>query len=573
MANVESGWRAVFPPAQWLPRYRGQWLSKDVVAGITLAAYAIPVSLAYASLAGLPPEYGIYGYLVGGLGYALFGSSRQLAVGPTSAISMLVGATLGGIALGDPARWADIAALTALVLAVISTIAFLLRLSSLVSFISETILLGFKAGAALTIAMTQLPKLFGVAGGGEYFFERVFTLAGQLPETNIVVLAFGLGALALLVLGEKTLPGRPVALLVVAMAIVALSVTSLKDAGLKTVGELPQGLPDFHWPSLRLRDVDGVLPLAFACFLLAYIESVSAARTLARRNGYEIDPRQELLGLGVANLSAAIGQGYPIAGGLSQSSVNDKAGAKTPLSLVFASATIALCLLFLTGLLRNLPTVVLAAIVLVAVKGLIDVSELRRLWRSSRYEFGISMVAFVAVLLLGILKGVLLAALVSILMLLRRAARPHVAFLGRIPGTKRYSDLERNPDNELVQGVVLFRVEASVLYFNTEHVRQEIWKRIRAAEPQPRLVLGDLSTSPYVDVAGARMLRELHEELSASGIALRLAEARSGVRDILRAEGLEERVGYFGRRVSVDDVMESFFSAGDAEARERSASV
>jgi high affinity sulfate transporter 1 len=543
------------------------------VAGITLAAYAIPVSLAYASLAGLPPEYGIYGYLVGGLGYALFGSSRQLAVGPTSAISMLVGATLGGIALGDLARWADIAALTALVLAAISTIAFLLRLSSLVSFISETILLGFKAGAALTIAMTQLPKLFGVAGGGEYFFERLFTLAGQLPETNVVVLAFGLGALALLVLGEKALPGRPVALLVVAMAIVALSVTSLKDAGLKTVGELPQGLPDFHWPSLRLRDVDGVLPLAFACFLLAYIESVSAARTLARRNGYEIDARQELLGLGVANLSAAMGQAYPIAGGLSQSSVNDKAGAKTPLALVFASATIALCLLFLTGLLRNLPTVVLAAIVLVAVKGLIDVPELRRLWRASRFEFGISMVALVAVLLLGILKGVLLAAVVSILILLRRAARPHVAFLGRIPGTKRYSDLERNPDNELVPGVILFRVEASVLYFNAEHVRQEIWKRIRAAEPQPRLVLGDLSTSPYVDVAGARMLRELHEELAASGIALRLAEARSGVRDILRAEGLEERVGYFGRRVSVDDVLKSFFSAGDAEASERSESA
>ncbi len=559
-----AGWRAVFPPAQWLPRYRGQWLSKDVVAGITLAAYAIPVSLAYASLAGLPPEYGIYGYLVGGLGYALFGSSRQLAIGPTSAISMLVGATVGGIALGDPARWADIAALTALVLAVISILAFLLRLSSLVSFISETILLGFKAGAAFTIAMTQLPKLFGVAGGGEHFFERVVKLAGQLPETNVVVLGFGLAALGLLLLGEKVLPGRPVALFVVAMSIVALSVTSLSEAGFKTVGELPQGLPDIHWPSLRLRDVDGVLPLAFACFLLGYIESVSAARALARKNGYEIDPRQELLGLGAANLSAALGQGYPIAGGLSQSSVNDKAGAKTPLALVFASATIALCLLFLTGLLRNLPTVVLASIVLFAVKGLIDLPELKRLFRVSRYEFAISMVAFVGVLLLGILKGVLLASVVSILMLLRRAARPHVAFLGRIPGTSRYSDLERNPDNERVPGAVLFRVEASVMYFNAENVRQEIWREIRSLDEKPRLVLGDLSTSPYVDVAGARMLRELHDELAAAGIALRLAEARSGVRDMLRAEGLEERVGYFGRRVSVDDVLESFFAPAES---------
>ncbi len=564
-----EGWRAAFPPAQWLPRYRSQWLPKDAVAGITLAAYAIPVSLAYASLAGLPPEYGIYGYLVGGLGYSLFGSSRQLAIGPTSAISMLVGATVGGIALGDPARWADVAALTALVLAGISILAFALRLSNLVSFISETILLGFKAGAALTIAMTQLPKLFGVSGGGEYFFERAFTLAGQLPETNLVVLGFGLAALGLLLLGEKVLPGRPVALLVVAMSIVALSVTSLGEAGLKTVGELPQGLPNIRWPSLRLRDVDGVLPLALACFLLGYIESVSAARSLARKNGYEIDPRQELLGLGVANLGAALGQGYPIAGGLSQSSVNDKAGAKTPLALVFASAAIALCLLSLTGLLRNLPTVVLASVVLVAVKGLVDVPELKRLFRSSRFEFAISLVAFAGVLVFGILKGVLLAAAVSLLMLLRRIARPHVAFLGRIPGTRRYSDLERNPDNEPVPGAILFRVEASVLYFNAEHVRQEILRKIRATEPGPRLVLGDLSTSPYVDVAGARMLRELHEELEARGVALRLAEARSGVRDMLRAEGLGERVGYFGRRVSVDDVLESFFAPGPA--RDRSA--
>jgi MFS superfamily sulfate permease-like transporter len=223
-----------------------------------------------------------------------------------------------------------------------------------------------------------------------------------------------------------------------------------------------------------------------------------------------------------------------------------------------------LCLLFLTGLLRNLPTVVLASIVLFAVKGLIDLPELKRLFRVSRFEFAISMVAFVGVLLLGILKGVLLAAVVSILMLLRRAARPHVAFLGRIPGTNRYSDLERNPDNERVPGAVLFRVEASVMYFNAENVRQEIWKEIRSLDEKPRLLLGDLSTSPYVDVAGARMLRELNDELAAAGIALRLAEARSGVRDILRTEGLEERVGYFGRRVSVDDVLESFFSTAEA---------
>jgi len=276
------GWRAAFPPAQWLASYQPKWLANDAIAGVTLAAYGIPVSLAYASLAGLPPQYGIYCYLVGGLFYALFGSSRQLAIGPTSAISMLVGVTIAGMAEGNPERWASIAALTALVMAVMCVLAWLLRLSSLVNFISGTILLGFKAGAALTIAMTQLPKLFGVKGGGEHFFARIVILGGQLSETNLAVLAFGLAALGVLLLGEKLLPGRPVALFVVVVSIIVLSVTPLADLGFNVVGALPQGLPEFRLPGLRVRDVDGVIPLAFACLLLAYVESVSAARALAR---------------------------------------------------------------------------------------------------------------------------------------------------------------------------------------------------------------------------------------------------------------------------------------------------
>jgi high affinity sulfate transporter 1 len=558
------GWRAAFPPAQWLPAYRPQWLRHDAIAGVTLAAYGIPVSLAYASLAGLPPQYGIYCYLVGGLFYALLGSSRQLAIGPTSAISLLVGVTVAGMAQGDPQRWASIAALTALVIAAMCVVAWLLRLSSLVNFISETILLGFKAGAALTIALTQLPKLFGVPGGGEHFFERVVVLGGQLPDTHLPVLAFGLVALALLLLGEKLLPGRPIALLVVAASIVALSVTPQGDLGFEVVGALPQGLPDFQLPGLRVRDVDGVIPLAFACLLLAYVESVSAARTLALAKGYEIDPRQELLGLGAANLAAALFQAYPVAGGLSQSSVNDKAGARTPLALVFASLTIGLCLVYLTGLLSNLPNVVLAAIVLVAVKGLIDVAELRHVWRVSRFEFAVSMVAFAAVLVLGILKGVMVAVVASLLLLIRRTANPHVAFLGRIPGTRLYSDIERNPDNEAVPGALVFRVEASLLYFNVEHVRDAVWEKIHSLTGRLKLVVCDLSTSPMVDLAGARMLKTLQEALRAAGVNLRLVAAHAAVRDMLRAEGLEDRVGYFGRRISVADVIDEFLGGPEA---------
>lgn len=281
-ASLSTGWRAVFPPSQWLSNYSWAYLPHDAVAGVTLAAYGIPVSLAYASLAGLPPEYGIYCYLVGGLFYAVFGTSRQLAIGPTSAISMLVGVTVAGMAAGDPARWASICALTAVLIAVMCFLAWLLKLSSLVNFISETILLGFKAGAALTIALTQLPKLFGVKGGGEFFFERVEILATQLPHTNVTVLAFGAAVIVVLLLGERFLPGKPVALAVVMVSVVIASIVSLEPLGFKVVGAIPQGLPAFRVPELRLRDVDGIVPLAFACLLLSYVESVSAARALAQ---------------------------------------------------------------------------------------------------------------------------------------------------------------------------------------------------------------------------------------------------------------------------------------------------
>jgi high affinity sulfate transporter 1 len=566
IGNAPVGVPAVIPSLRWIPQYEPSWLASDAIAGITLAAYAIPVSLAYASLAGVPPHYGIYCYLVGGIAYAIFGTSRQLAVGPTSAIAMLVGTTVAGMAEGDPARWAGIAALTALVVAVIGGLAWLLRLSGLVSFISETILIGFKAGAALTIALTQFPKLFGVAGGGDHFFERAWILATQLDDTNLVVLVLGLAALGLLVLGNRLFPGRPVALFVVAAAIFSVSYLNLAERGVAIVGAIPAGLPEFGWPSLRLRDVDGVIPLAAACFLLAYVEGVSAARALADSHGYKINARQELLALGAANFAAAFSHGFPVAGGLSQSAVNDKAGARTPLALVFASLAIAGCLMFFTGLLYNLPSVVLAAIVLVAVRGLINVPALKHLWRVSRFEFSIAMVAFAGVLILGILKGVLLAVVASILVLLAAVARPHVAFLGRIPGTHRFTDLERHPENEIVPGVLIFRVEASLLYFNVDHVRNHVWARVSSELNSLRLVVCDLSNSPYVDVAGAAMLTELHKELSKLGIQLRIVEAHAKPRDLLRVEGLEEQVGYFGRHMSVEQAIAEYLRADQIAA-------
>jgi high affinity sulfate transporter 1 len=550
-----NGWKALVPASQWLPEYQRGWLRSDIVAGVTLAAYAIPVSLAYAGLAGLPPQVGIYGYLLGGLGYALFGSSRQLALGPTSAISLMVGGTIAQMAGNDAVRYGQFATLAGLVVALLCVLAWLLRLSTLTNFISETILLGFKAGAALTIASTQLAAFLGVPGGGDNFFERIYVVCSQLGQLTPAITAVGLISLALLVCGELYLPGRPAALMVVALSIAAVSFTALGELPLTLVGSVPAGLPHLALPGLRPRDVDGLVPLACGCVLLAYIEGVSAARTFAAKHGYALDVRQELLGLCGANLLAAMGGGYPIAGGLSQTAVNDKAGAKTPLALVFASVTLALCLMFLTGLVQNLPKAVLAAIVLVAVTGLINLREMKHLWRVSRFEFSVAMVAFVGVLLLGILKGVLLATVASILLLLRRAAYPHVAFLGRIPNTRRFSDMARHPDNERIPGALIFRVEASIMYFNADNVRQAVIDRVRAVSPL-RLVVGDLSSSPYVDVTGARMLAKLSDNLTERGIVLRLAEARAEVRDLLRAEDLETRVGRVDRFTSVADAVE-----------------
>ncbi|MGA8948819.1 MAG: SulP family inorganic anion transporter [Pseudolabrys sp.] len=552
--GTRSKW-SWFPPVRWLGGYQAAWLPGDVVAGVTLAAYAIPVSLAYASLAGLPPQVGIYGYLLGGLGYALLGSSRQLAVGPTSAISLMVAASVAPMAEGDAERYVQIASLAAFTVAGLCLLAWLFRLSVLVTLISDSILVGFKIGAGLTIAMTQLPSLFGIAGGGHNFFERVYLLVGQLGHIQLVVLAMGAVAIAMLLMGERWLPGRPVALAVVALSIFLATVLGLPAIGVPVTGNIPEGLPTLAGPALRLRDVEGIVPLAAGCLLLAYIEGVSAARTFAAKHGYDLDPRQEFLGIGAANLGAALGHGYPVAGGLSQSAVNDKAGAHTPLALLAASTTLALCLLFLTGLLENLPKAVLAAVVLTAILGLFDFRGLLYMWRVSRMDFYAATIAIMGVLLLGILQGILLAALISILLLLARASRPHVALLGRVPGTNSYSDLARHPENEPLGSVIACRPEASLLYVNAGYVLETVMASVLKNRSKISAVVCDLSASPYLDLAGARILHTLHDELAARGIALQIVGARGRVRDLLRADGLAEKVGGLERAVSLDDAI------------------
>jgi SulP family sulfate permease len=542
-------------------------LGSDAVAGIMLTAYAIPVSLAYATLAGLPPQYGIFGYLLGGLFYAMMGTSRQMAIGPTSAISMVVGITLANLSGGDPQRWLDLASLTALVFAGMSILAYILRLDSIINFISETVLTGFKAGAALTIMLTQLPKLFGVSSGGTTFFSRLTDLIHKLPDTNFYVLVFGIIAFVLILLGEKYFHGKPIAIYVVILSILLISFTPLADHGFKTVGLIPPGLPKLHIPALNWTDIQSVVSLAFACFLLAYIESVSAGRTIAQKHDYEINPHQELLALGLANLATSLGHGYPVSGGLSQSAVNDEAGAKTPMALVFTSLYIGICLLFLSELIKNLPTVILAAIVFVAVEKLINIKEFKRMWRANKFDFVIAMLAALSVIAFGILQGVMIGAFASLILIIRFVSSPHVAFLGRIPGTERFTDIKRHPDNIILPGILLFRVEAPIVYFNVNYIYSHVWPVIAKDISTLKIVIFDLSTSAYIDSSGARLIKKLYVNLESKGVIFKVAEAHSEVRDILRYEDVEHLLGHVSRRDSINDVIANTLT--EAEMRDK----
>ena len=553
-------WKKIIPSTQWLRDYSFFLFGADALAGIMLACYAIPVSLAYATLAGLPPQFGIYGYLLGGLCYAILGTSRHLAIGPTSAISLLVGLTLSTMSNGDPQRWIDLASMTAVVFSIISVTAYLLRLSSIINFISETVLLGFKAGAAITIGLTQLPKLFGVPGGGSNTIERVKELTMQIPDTKLSVLIFGICVIILILLGQRLLPGKPVTLTIVIISIILMTFTPMGGLGFKIVGDIPAGLPKLHLPKMHLQDMIDLMPLAFASFLLAYIESVSAAKAMSQKYGYEIDAHQELLALGVTNFVVAVGGGYPVSGGLSQSAVNEKAGAKTPMSLIIASFFIAI-VLYLTFLLKNLPTVILASLVLVAIKGLVDIKEFRRLWKGNRFDFAIAIIALISVISFGILQGVIIGAVASLLLIIRIVSSPHIAFLGKIPGTERYTDLRRHPDNEQIPGVLIIRVEAPLLYFNVSNVHHAIWSRIKLIDEPLKIVIMDLSSSAYMDSSGARFVKKFYNDLHDRGVTLKLAEAHSEVRDILRFEDVEHLLGHVSRRDSLHEII--IHSVGD----------
>jgi high affinity sulfate transporter 1 len=549
---------SILPGLRWIREYRGDWFRQDLLAGVTLAAYLLPAGIGDASLANLPSEAGLYACLFSGLVFWLFCSSRHTAITVTSAISLLVGSSIGAIAGGDVSRYSALAACTALLVSVLAIIGWLLKAGSFVHFISEPVMIGFKAGLSLFLASTQLPKLFGFKGSHGDFWERAGHFFTHLGETNIAALIIGLLALMAMVLGKIYLKHKPVALFVVIGGILAAGFFGLEARGVKMLGEVPQGLPMPGLPAVSWDDVNSLLPLAMACFLIGAVETAAIGRTFCAKYGGRFDGNQELLSLAASNLAAGLGRSFPVSGGMSQSLVNESAGARTPLSGLFASLIILVVTLFLSGLLHDLPQPVLAAIVLFAVASLFKVEALKWLWKHYRAEFVVAMAALLGVLGSGLLRGVMIGAVISLVQLLRRASRPHVAFLGRIPGTRRYSDLARHSDNELVPGILICRPESALLYFNVDHVRDTILNKARSLSPVPKLVLLDLSAAPHVDLQAAQTLVALHTEVTALGCQFQIVEAHASVRETLRLEGLEERVGRINRFTSVADAIEQF---------------
>ena len=548
------------PALTWLRSYDRSWLRADVIAGVTLAAYLLPAGIGDASLANLPPEAGLYACLFSGLVFWLFCSSKHTAITVTSAISLLVGASIAPLAGGDAARFSSLAACLALLVAVLGFLAWLLKAGAIVNFISESVMIGFKSGLALVLTSTQLPKLCGFSGAHGDFWENMGHFFSHIGKTNPAALITGLSALAVLVLGKIFLKNKPVALFVVIGGIIASSALGLDALGVKMLGEVPRGLPTPGLPAVHWADLNELLPLALACFLLGAVESAGIGRMFASKHGGRFDANQELLALAAANLAAGLGRAFPVSGGMSQSLVNESGGARTPLSGFIAAVIILLVTLFLSGLLHDLPQPALAAIVLFAVAGLFKLEALKHLWRNYRSEFVVAMAAIVGVLGSGLLRGVLIGAVISIIQLLRRASRPHVAFLGRIPGSRRFSDLARHEDNEIIPGVLICRPEASLLYFNIDHVRDTLMGRVHAAATPPRLAILDLSAAPHVDLQAAETLIALHNDLTTAGIQFQIVEARASVRDTLRLEGLEDKVGRINRFTSVADTVENFLS-------------
>jgi high affinity sulfate transporter 1 len=567
-ARVKRG----VPILSWGPQYQREWLRPDVIAGLTGWSLMVPVAIAYAELAGVPAQYGLYTAFAALALYGIFATSRHVKVTTSSTMAVMSAAVVAPFAGSDPELYLSLTAMLALFVAAYLIGAGILKLGFIADFLSKSVITGFIFGLALNIAIGQIPKILGVPKGSGNFFQQVGQLIANLPQADLATTVLGMSTLVFVMVMKQRNRLFPAGLVAVAVGIVLVGLFGDEVAQLgyeiATVGEIATGLPTIAIPRPGLFSLPYLAVSALGIVFLAVGESLGAARAFAAKYGYAVDANQELLALGAANVGTALVGGFAADASLSNTAAGAEAGNKTQLSSLVTSGLVLLTVLFLAPLFRNLPEAVLGAIITASVIGLMDVIELRRYRATRRPDFWLAMTALFGVLLTDVLTGLLIAVGLSLVLVLYRASRPDVVTLGQVPGeTGSYGDVTRHPRYQRIPGLFIFRVDSPLYFFNTNTTFDQILKGLADAEPPPKGVLLDIGATSDLDVASMDALEELVDKLRANGLDVGLAQVRGGVRDRLRKSQLMDKIGrehiFLSVEAGVQAYLKSFPPAGE----------
>lgn len=548
-------------------RYERSWLRSDLGAGLSVAAIALPVGIAYADLAGVPAVVGMYSAIFPLLAYALFGSSRQLMTGPDAATCIIVAASLGPLAGGDPERYLALMVILTLMTGILYVVAGFSRLGFIANFLSQPILTGYLNGIALIIIAGQLRKLFGYSGEAEEFFPKLTEFIVQLDHSHLPTLVLGLGLLAALLILRRIAPRLPAALVVVVAGIIMVVMLGLDQNGVAVLGSVPAGLPSLHIATFESATFKMLFADAAGIALVSFTSGVLTAKSFARRNRYEVDANQELIAFGACNIASGLAQGFPVTGADSRTAVNNAMGGKTQLVGVVAAAAMLVILFFLTGPLGYVPTAALAAVIMVSAVGLFDFRELRNLYQASHRELLLSVGTTLGVLILGVLPGVLLAVALSLFWLLTVVSRPHDGVLGRVKGIKGFHHVADFPDAITIPGLILYRFDANLVFFNADYFRDRVRAVILASKTPVEWVVVDMSSVNVVDITAVQKFEELREELAARGIILATARVKRGLSRFFNYDwGVKQRARHAQYRFhTVKSAVRAFNMRLDAE--------
>ena len=549
------------PILEWLPSYQRAWLTPDAIAAFTVWALLVPEAMGYASLAGMPPETGLYAAPLALLAYAIFGTSRQLLVGPSSTVAIVSFSTVSVLADRGSEEFIALTIVLALMVGAILVICGAARLGWVSDFMAKPVLDGFVIGLAMTVALGQLDKVFRVEANGENFWMELGDLVSNLGDTHLETALVGLGALALLFIMAKYAPRLPGALVVVVLGILVVPLFGLDDRGVHVIGDIPAGLPDFGLPdfsAIEGSDVVGLLPGAFGIALVAYAESVAIARRYAAKYKYEIDPNQELIAVGLASAGSGFSGAFVVNGSLSRTAAGDVSGQKSQMAALIGVVLVLVTLVAFTWLFEDLPEAILAAIVIHAVWHLIDFNKFREFYRVSPSTALVAGVCTLGVLTVDILGGLIIAIVLSLGIVIYRASRPNIPRLGKNPDEDVYRDLDEHPENQAVPGLVILRIDAELFFANAQRFRDRVRQLVEEAEPPARAVLVDAEAVYRLDLTAADMLKELAGELEEESVELLFARVKHPVREMMRRSGVEETVGSSVFFLRVSDGVEEY---------------